>query len=1151
MVWDGGIMRVNDVDYPDLLVKAIRDDRLVIFAGAGVSMSEPTNLPSFNNLSKKIAQLTNEHKGENEPDEQYLGRVKNLGHDVHNEVCSILNESNLKPNKNHKTLIDFFNDKNIRIVTTNYDLMFEKTLEQEGQKTSVYSYPALPYGNEFRGIIHLHGEVNNPTNIVLTDSDFGKSYMYYGNVTSFLRALFESEYVVLFVGYSYNDIVMKYFTRALPDLSGEKRYIFACEEQVEDYKSLGLTPIIYKKNDYNQLYDSLFNLSKLVVRDDNKWNLRIIDIAEEIPNIMSDEFNYEVKEILRNIHYTNRFFEKIKGNEWAVYLFNKGYFDDVFSKEELNDFSLKKIEWLSNNVITDDIKLFTKFCYEKDFILSKSLQNEIASIICNRDIGIDKIKILINLIDFYEMDFFLLNKLLNICYKNSPSLDCIASQIFSASLKFDLKKDSFISQDRIKIDFKFNEYEINTLWDQYKLFSNTYYINVLNEISNQLNNLEKFSELGIYTDNFIFSSFYENKEDYINEHDTFMRIFAKLLLGMEENYKKCWFRIYISSKISILAKSALFVLSNVSDISYREKLDILKDKNIKILDIEYKEELFMLYKDIFPKLDDNDKKLFLNRLMSEEKLSDNFSDESYFYQKYNLLIWLNRFDEHNSDIQKFINNILNRYNYFKPRENPQKSIGPITTSWGEGPLPYSKSEIIDNLEALFIELLSYSGDGFKSAERSTLINTLESICVEKIKFRDRLIDLLFLNNNFETDLWQSVIKSLDKSDISENELIEVFDKIFIKPLIKVYSLEFTSAIYSNLKSRDNISDDLVDYLYEKIKLLWPYATNLENDTVDYMTKALNSSKGCIALSMIHLIDISTKNKGERNLDNRFKTFLEKMIYEDEYNDTLVVILGNASFFYSLDKDWFEKHILDKYSSSDSKLFNIVWNGFIYQSYLYPELALIMEPKFHEAIKRINDFKEKELAQNILKSYLSLMINISNDPIKDYIFNIFTKETSNSIIESFYFEISRYIESTDKIGINEMFDKWVLQFLDNRTKNYPILMTDHEKNLILKFLLNFPDRVGSLDKIFIRLDDYFTVEQETINYLLYRIDITKENSEIVKKVLITITNQMKKNTQEIIPVYLQIVIKDIYEKLSKNGVDIEQLERNLKFLNIIK
>ena len=50
-------MRVNDVDYPDLLVDAIRDDRLVIFAGAGVSMSKPTNLPSFKNLSKKLLNL--------------------------------------------------------------------------------------------------------------------------------------------------------------------------------------------------------------------------------------------------------------------------------------------------------------------------------------------------------------------------------------------------------------------------------------------------------------------------------------------------------------------------------------------------------------------------------------------------------------------------------------------------------------------------------------------------------------------------------------------------------------------------------------------------------------------------------------------------------------------------------------------------------------------------------------------------------------------------------------------------------------------------------------------------------------------------------------------------------------------------------------
>ncbi|EHR31845.1 hypothetical protein HMPREF9709_01801 [Helcococcus kunzii ATCC 51366] len=1147
--WDGERMIINEIEYPNRLVEAIINNKLVIFAGAGVSMGKPTNLPSFKALSKQISQLTTESKRENEPDEQYLGRVKNLGHDVHQKVCNTLNESNLQPNKYHDILIGLFNEGKIRIVTTNYDLMFEKALEQKGRETKVYSYPALPYGNEFKGIIHLHGEVNDSSNIVLTDSDFGKSYMYYGNVTSFLRALFESEYVVLFVGYSYNDIVMKYFTRALPDLSGEKRYIFSNEEQVEENKSLGLTPIIYKKDDYDQLYNSLARLSSLVIRDDYKWNLRIIDIAGEIPNKLNDEFNYEVKEIFNNIHYTNKFFSLIKDKDWAEYLFDMGYFDDVFMKNELDDFSYKKIEWLSKNIIKEELELFIKFCYEKNFVLNKILQNEIASCICDFKDEFDKIKILMNLIDFKDIHFIHLKDLLRICYEHTPKLDFLASKIISTSLEFDFKKDSYISQDRLKIKFNYDNYEINTLWEQYSLFDNKYYINILNDISNRIHSLERFVEIGISADNFIFSSFYKDEKEYINEHDIFMFILAKLLLGMEDDQKNYWFKKYISSKISILVRSSLFVLRQISDMSNNEKLNVLSDENIKILDIEFKEELFMLYMDIFPKLTDNDKKIFLNNLMKEEKLNENFTDESYFYQKYNLLVWLDRFDQNNKDIEKYKNEVLNKYSYFKPRENPQKSIGPITTSWGDGPLPYSESEIIDNLEELFCELLYYSGDGFNTAERYTLINTLEDICVAKTEFRDRLVDLLIIKGEFENDLWKSVINSLKKSDISENELIEVFEKIFIQPLIRINSLEFSSVIYSNLKSRDNVSDNLADYLFEKIKLLWPHSTSFENDTIDYFNKALNSSKGNIALSMIHLIDISTKNKDKRILENRFKSFLEKMINEETYNDALVVILGNASFFYSLDRSWCEDNILVNYNSDDKKLLNIAWNGFIYQSYLYPEFAIIMEPKFHNAIKNITTFCDKDLRKEILKRYISLMVNISTDPINDYVSNIFTKETLDEVIKIFYFELSRYIESLDKTVRNEIFDKWILQFISNRTRSLPVLLTDPEKNLILKLLLEFPDRIDSLNEIFIRLDDSFRVDQDTLNYLFYIIEITKDNSDMINRILLIITNQMKRNTKEMISGYIQTGIRDLYEKIKNNGTDTENLERNMKFLNI--
>lgn len=456
-------MIIKNIEYPELLLEAIKNDKLVIFCGAGISMSEPTNLPSFNELSDKIAELTNQEKRNDESDEQYLGRVENLGHDVHTEVCNILTGSELQPNTNHETLIDFFK-KDIRIVTTNYDIMLESVLEKKGRSSKRYSYPALPYGDKFNGIVHLHGDVNNPTDIVLTDSDFGKSYMYYGNVTSFLRSLFESEYTVLFIGYSYSDIVMKYFTRSLPDLSGKKRYIFTSKDQARNYQLLGLTPIIHEKNNYKQIYDSLLRISNLVTRDDNSWSLRIKDISEEVPNKINDEFDFEIKEILNNIHYSNQFFAKVRGRDWAEYLFNKGYFDEVFSNNEVDDFGTQRIEWLSREIIRNETDLFLKFCYDKDFILSNQIQIEIATIICNKNTKIEKIEKLINLIDFNNLDFMLIDRLLDVCYLNTPKLDFMASKIYSVILSFILNKKKFIYIDEIDINFKFGDYIIKQFW---------------------------------------------------------------------------------------------------------------------------------------------------------------------------------------------------------------------------------------------------------------------------------------------------------------------------------------------------------------------------------------------------------------------------------------------------------------------------------------------------------------------------------------------------------------------------------------------------------------------------------------------------------------------------------------------------------------
>ena len=68
-------MKIAGLDFPNSLLKAIRDGDLVVFAGAGVSMGEPACLPDFKNLAKAISQYSVEDPQEDEPEDQFLGQA--------------------------------------------------------------------------------------------------------------------------------------------------------------------------------------------------------------------------------------------------------------------------------------------------------------------------------------------------------------------------------------------------------------------------------------------------------------------------------------------------------------------------------------------------------------------------------------------------------------------------------------------------------------------------------------------------------------------------------------------------------------------------------------------------------------------------------------------------------------------------------------------------------------------------------------------------------------------------------------------------------------------------------------------------------------------------------------------------------------------
>ena len=170
-------------------------------------------------------------------------------------------------------------DSKVRLVTTNFDRIFQKIINRNKQTTPTYQAPLLPIPKDSRwdGVVHLHGllpesPVSGDLNrLVLSSGDFGLAYLTERWASRFVSELFRN-YTVCFVGYSINDPVLRYMMDALAAdrILGEntpKAYALADYETGEDesklseWKAKGVIPILYEvkrdgkgRQDHSSLY---------------------------------------------------------------------------------------------------------------------------------------------------------------------------------------------------------------------------------------------------------------------------------------------------------------------------------------------------------------------------------------------------------------------------------------------------------------------------------------------------------------------------------------------------------------------------------------------------------------------------------------------------------------------------------------------------------------------------------------------------------------------------------------------------------------------------------------------------------------------------------------------------------------------------------
>ena len=359
-------MNINGVKFPNSLLNVLQEGRLVIFAGAGVSKGAPANLPDFPRLVCKIAEGTGQAIRESETEDRFLDRLKAAGINVNQLAAELLQKSGPEPTGLHRDLLRLSTKpENVRIVTTNFDLLFEQAAaDLFGATPRVFLVPALPYGQRFQGIVHVHGSVSEPDEMVLTSQDVGRAYLTEsdGWARRFLVDLFVSQ-TVLFVGYSHNDTIMTYLTPSLPRDGAGQRYalIGSQTDDSEHWRNLGIEPIIFPQadeNDYGCLDQAASELANHIRRGILDWQQQITRIAGGPPPL-EEESAGVIEHALTNPFYTRFFTKAAESPEWIAWLNNRNYLDALFSYGDLNQKEVMLSVWLRRFAANEPGALFS------------------------------------------------------------------------------------------------------------------------------------------------------------------------------------------------------------------------------------------------------------------------------------------------------------------------------------------------------------------------------------------------------------------------------------------------------------------------------------------------------------------------------------------------------------------------------------------------------------------------------------------------------------------------------------------------------------------------------------------------------------------------------------------------------------------------
>ena len=880
-------MKISGIDFPKPLLNALWNNQLVLFAGAGVSIPPPAGLPTFRQLAEAVALGSGETIGQDEPEDHFLGRLDHKGQQVHLQAAQELQKNASRPTDLHRDLLNLHPSSNsLRVVTTNFDTLFEEAAKEHWvDQPEVFRAPALPLGAEFNGIVHIHGSIDNPPNMVLTDADFGRAYLTEGWARRFLVDLFRA-FTVLFVGYGHNDTVMNYLARALPIDQTQSRFVITDEADGDRWEILGTKPVFFAKPDkydYSALYKGIAGLAKYARRGILDWQRDITEIAKTPPSLDQEVMDL-VGDGLSDPARTRFFTEAASHIDWVQWLDERGHLDSLFGvglppilEETERTLGLWLARTFANDHPDEMFRLIAKHGMNLHQEFWYTLGDAVAS---PKDIPWDPATLarwvsLLLATAPPQTDSYILLRLGERCIEVSLTRNFLDIFRLMSATKLSIKdKIAFEENPRpsttAEVVHKHEHHELNQMWEtgikpNLDDVAELLLKQLVDSFTTRHRTLCSWQAARTYwdIDSYVRSAIEPHPQDaYPQPIDVLIdaaRDTLEHLVSIQPKAAADWCDQLIRSEAPMLRRLAVHALASRSDLTSNAKIDWILDR-IDIHDHAAHHELFGVMQAIYPNATEEQRQAIIEEVHKftfpgeegEEKAKD------IAYQKFNWFSWLRKSDPNCSLVNQQVEDILKQHSEFKPRgwaDLNHYSTGGVVGHRS----PWSAEELLSSPAKEWTEKLLAFRDpdrwGEESEDRVGLVRALEEAVTKNFEWGLELADDVVRLESWENDLWRPLMNSWARQE-GVDQWGKVLQRLLQSELHGSHARTIAETLAALVKDQKiSYSSGLLSQANQVATTLWDSLD--ENEPVspmeDWYGRAINHSAGILAEFWMHSI----------------------------------------------------------------------------------------------------------------------------------------------------------------------------------------------------------------------------------------------------------------------------------------------------------